>query len=217
MNTHRIASALLTVVVIVVSLAIILRVQFVRALADASSTAATSSLTTPPDTTTSASSTSTPTTPPVQATSSAPAKTTAPQTLKLVHTAGTKYVDYCTDGTKITAYPGDPAIDSHFDVPNAPTPKCPAGQKWDHTSGMPGYDTPSGDLDIGEYAQQADGTYVVHYAATTYTDATSTVPWPDRITTTASDPTTITTSQTTPAPAASPTTLPSTTSATSSQ
>jgi hypothetical protein len=90
----------------------------------------------------------------------APAQTTAPQTLTLVHTAGTKYIDYCTDGTKITAYRGEPAIDANLDRPDSPTPNCPNGQKWDHTIGQPGYDTPSGDLDFGQYARQEDGTSI---------------------------------------------------------
>src|SRR5437660_603039 len=38
----------------------------------------------------------------------------APDGLTLVHIIGTKYVDYFTDGTTITSYPGDPAIDSNF-------------------------------------------------------------------------------------------------------
>jgi hypothetical protein len=60
---------------------------------------------------------------------------------------------------------------------------------WDHTSGMDAYDTADGDLRVGQYAQQADGTYVVHYAARTYTDATSTSEWPDRIVVLPSAPT----------------------------
>jgi hypothetical protein len=124
-------------------------------------------------------------------TQSAPAPAqSAALSLTLVHTAGTKYVDYCTDGKKETAYPGDPSIDAHFDVPDAPTPHCPDGQTWDHTSGMPAYDTQSGDLEVNQYAQQADGTYVVRYPAMTYTDATSTKQWPDRITSVATDPST---------------------------
>jgi hypothetical protein len=31
-----------------------------------------------------------------------------------VHIIGTKYVDYFTDGTTVTAYPGDPEIAAHF-------------------------------------------------------------------------------------------------------
>jgi hypothetical protein len=60
---------------------------------------------------------------------------------------------------------------------------------WDKTEGMPAYDAASGDLEIGQYAQQANGSFVVHYPAQTYTDATSTVQWPDRITTVNKDPT----------------------------
>src|SRR4051812_6840870 len=49
------------------------------------------------------------------------------------------------------------------------------------TAGQDNYDTASGDIEIGQYAAQADGAYLVHYPATTYTDATSTSQWPDRI------------------------------------
>jgi hypothetical protein len=62
----------------------------------------------------------------------------------------------CTDGTIVTAYPGDPAIDAHFDKPNAPIPHCPDGQTWHHTSGMPGFYTPSGELEVGQYALVGD-------------------------------------------------------------
>jgi len=57
----------------------------------------------------------------------------------LVHIIGTKYVDYFTDGKTVTAFPGDPSIDSHFDVPNAPIPTH-AGRTWDHTTGQHLYD-----------------------------------------------------------------------------
>ena len=40
----------------------------------------------------------------------------------LVHVIVTKYTDYFTDGTTTIAVPGDPDIDSHFNVPNAPIP-----------------------------------------------------------------------------------------------
>jgi hypothetical protein len=36
---------------------------------------------------------------------------------------------------------------------------------------MPGYDTASGDLEISHYVLQLNGTFIVHYAATTYTAA----------------------------------------------
>jgi hypothetical protein len=45
---------------------------------------------------------------------------------------------------------------------------------------MTAYDTPSGDLEVGQYAL-VGGAYTAHYPATTYTDATSTVEWPDRV------------------------------------
>jgi hypothetical protein len=72
---------------------------------------------------------------------------------------GTKYTDYFTDGTTVTAFPGDPAIDSHFDVPDAPVPTH-AGLTWVHTSGGYLYDTPSGDLEVGDYAVQSDGSLI---------------------------------------------------------
>ena len=183
MTTHRITFAAVAVIIITLFAASLLKIQLAQALADASSTAATTSTVTAPASTTTTSATTTSTATPAPA---APA--TAPSSLKLVHIIGTKYVDYCTDGTKVTAYPGDPAIDTHFNVPDAPTPKCPAGQKWDHTSGMDKYDTASGDLDVGNYAQQNDGTYVAHFAATTFTDATSTSQWSDRTVVMHADP-----------------------------
>ena len=81
-------------------------------------------------------------------------------TLKLVHVAGTKYIDYFTDGAKAYSFPGSPDIDSNL------------------TSGMEAFDTPSGDLDAGDHAQEADGSYISNVPAYTYTytDATSSVP-----------------------------------------
>jgi hypothetical protein len=104
-----------------------------------------------------------------------------PVALTVAHIIGTKYIDYCTDGTKVTAYPGDPEVDANLNKPDATTPKCPDGMTWDHTAGMDKYDTPTGDIDVGTYAQQADGSFVIHYAASVYKDATSTSSWPDRI------------------------------------
>src|SRR6266404_1700037 len=49
---------------------------------------------------------------------STPAIEPPPQGLTLVHIVGTKYTDYFTNGKTVTSYPGDPNIDSHFDVPN---------------------------------------------------------------------------------------------------
>jgi hypothetical protein len=118
----------------------------------------------------------------------AAAPATAPTAIAVAHVIGTKFVDYCSDGTKVTPYPGDPAIDANLNKPDAATPKCPSGLQWHHTSGMDKYDTPSGDLDVNTYAQQADGSYIVHYAASIYTDATSTASWPDRIVSTKTSP-----------------------------
>jgi hypothetical protein len=82
-----------------------------------------------------------------------------PQGLALVHIIGTKYTDYFTDGTTTFAFPGDPAIDSHFNVPNAPIPTH-EGLTWVHTTGGYLYDTPSGDLEVGDYATQPNGSYI---------------------------------------------------------
>ena len=74
--------------------------------------------------------------------------------LKLAHVVGTTYIDYFTDGTKTYALPGDPAVDSKLNLPNAPIPYH-SGLKWVSTSGMNAYDTRSGNLDPGTYAQEA--------------------------------------------------------------
>jgi hypothetical protein len=209
MKSNRIAFTVISLVTLLAFAPLAFKIQLVAAQTDASSSTTTSDL--PPSTTTATDTagttdTTTPSTPAVdQASTSAPTATTATApapplpapvqatsvSLTLVHMAGTKYVDYCTDGSKVTAYPGDAAIDAHFDVPNAPTPKCPGGQTWDHTSGTYAYDTQSGDLGVNQYAQLSDGSYVVHYPAQTYKDATSTAQLPDRITTTGTDPSTI--------------------------
>jgi len=109
-------------------------------------------------------------------------------TLKLIHLVGTKYIDYFTDGTKTYSFPGNPDIDSNLNKPNAPIPSH-GNLKWVSTSGMDAYDTPSGDLEIGDYAQQADGTFITNVPAYTCTDATSSVPIPAHIATSKTDPT----------------------------
>ena len=64
--------------------------------------------------------------------------------------------------------PGRLPVQMHTcDTPNAPTPTCPSGMTWDHSTAQPAYDTATGDLEIGDYAQQADATYFVHYPAMT--------------------------------------------------
>jgi len=134
---------------------------------DASSTAASASTTDTSSSTTTAA-TSTPAT-------SAPAGGLPPKGLTIVHIIGTKYIDYFTDGTAVTSYPGDPTIDGNLDKRNAPIPTHP-GLTWDHTSGYSLYDTPSGDLDVGDYAVQQDGSYIENappFVSSTSTPAVS--------------------------------------------
>ena len=109
-------------------------------------------------------------------------------TLKLVHVVGMKYIDYFTDGTKTYTFPGNPDIDSNLNKPNAPIPSH-TGLTWVSTSGMEAYDTASGDLEVGDYAQEADGSYISNLPAYTYTDATSSVPVAAHIATSKTDPT----------------------------
>jgi hypothetical protein len=132
------------------------------------------------------SATTTPVTSPPESTSSA--SETSAQSLTEVHIIGKKYVDYFTDGTTLTSYPGDPKIDSDLDQPNASIP-AHEGLTWDHTATQFLYDTSSGDLNPGDYAQMSSGSYIAHYPATDYSDATSTVSLPDRITISPSIPT----------------------------
>jgi hypothetical protein len=138
----------------------------------------------PGDISTSAS--TTPVTSSLESTSSAP--DASAQSLTEVHIIGKKYVDYFTDGTTLTSFLGDPKIDSNLDQPNAPIP-AHEGLTWDHTATQFLYDTSSGDLDPGDYAQMSSGSYIARYPATDYSDATSTVSLPDRITISPSIPT----------------------------
>ena len=96
--------------------------------------------------------------------------------------------DYFTDGTKTYSFPGNSDIDSNLNKPNAPIPSH-GNLKWVSTSGMEAYDTPSGDLEVGDYAQEADGSYISNVPAYTYTDATSSVPIAAHIATSKTDPT----------------------------
>jgi hypothetical protein len=114
-----------------------------------------------------------------------------PQGLTLVHIVGTKYVDYFTDGTSIVSFPGDPAIDSHFSEPNAPIPTH-EGMTWVHTTGGYLYDTPSGDLEVGDYAVQPDQSYIEN--APPFVSSTST---PAQIATSTTSSTATDTSSTT--------------------
>jgi len=54
---------------------------------------------------------------------------------------------------------------------------------------MEAYDTTSGDLEIDDYAQESDGSYISNVSAYTYTDATSSVPIAAHIATSKTDPT----------------------------
>jgi hypothetical protein len=105
-----------------------------------------------------------------------------------VHVVGSKYVDYFTDGSKTYSFPGNPDIDSNLNKPNAPIPSH-GNLKWVSTSGMEAYDTPSDDLEVGDYAQEADGSYISNVPAYTYTDATSSAPIAAHIATSKTDPT----------------------------
>lgn len=82
-----------------------------------------------------------------------------PTGLKEVHIIGNKYTDYFTDGTTEVSFPGDPIIDGHLSDPGAPIPTH-EGLTWVHTVGRYLYDTPSGDLEVGDYALQPLGTYI---------------------------------------------------------
>src|SRR5262249_8766716 len=96
-----------------------------------------------------------------------------PQGLTLVHVVGTKYVDYFTDGTTVTSYPGDPAIDAHLSEKDSAVPTH-EGLTWVHTVGEPLYDTPSGDLEQGDYTVDANGQYIAN--APPFVSSTSTPP-----------------------------------------
>jgi hypothetical protein len=94
-----------------------------------------------------------------------------PVGLKEVHIIGMRYTDYFTDGSTTIAVPGDPAVDSNFDKPDAPIP-AHEGMTWVHTTGGWLYDTPSGDLELGDYALQPGGTYIEN--ASPFVSSTST-------------------------------------------
>jgi hypothetical protein len=57
---------------------------------------------------------------------------------------------------------------------------------------MEAYDTPSSDLESGDYAQESDGSFISNVPAYTYTDATSSVPIAAHISTSKTDPTSAT-------------------------
>ena len=112
---------------------------------------------------------------PDTAQTSQPAPEQAPAGLVKVHIIGTKYIDYFTDGSSEYSFPGDPAVDAHFPEKDAPIP-AHDGMTWVHTTGQPLYDTPSGDLEVGQYAVQPGGAIIAKYppfVSSTSTSATT--------------------------------------------
>jgi hypothetical protein len=67
---------------------------------------------------------------------------------------------------KTYSFPGNPDIDSNLNKPNAPIPTH-GNLQWVSTSGMEAYDTPSGDLESGDYGQESDGSYISNIPAYT--------------------------------------------------
>ena len=112
---------------------------------------------------------------PAQDTStSQPAPEQPPAGLTKVNIIGTKYMDYFTDGTNIIPFPGDPKIDAHLSEKDAPIPTH-QGLTWVHTTGQYLYDTQSGDLEVGQYAVQPNGSYIQNaqpFVSSTSTPAT---------------------------------------------
>ena len=89
-----------------------------------------------------------------------------------VRIIGTKYTDYFTDGINTYTFPGDPQIHARIADKDAPIPKH-EGLTWVHSTGQYLYDTPSGDLEVGQYALQPSGTYIER-------DSDSSLPRPRR-------------------------------------
>jgi hypothetical protein len=71
-----------------------------------------------------------------------------------------------------TPSPANPDIDSNLNKPNAPIPTH-GNLTWVSTSGMDAYDTPSGDLETGDYAQESDSSYISNVPALVETGAAS--------------------------------------------
>jgi hypothetical protein len=96
-----------------------------------------------------------------------------PAGLTLVHIIGTKYIDYFTDGSTTVSFPGNSDIDANLNKPDAPIPTH-EGMTWVHTTGQNLYDTPSGDLEVGDYAVQQNGSYIENAPPTVFVSSTST-------------------------------------------
>ena len=102
----------------------------------------------------------------------------SPEGLTEVQIIGTKYIDYFTDGTNTYSFPGDPEIHAHLAKKDAPIPTH-EGLTWVQSTGQQLYDTPSGDLEPGYYAVQANGTITankVFVSSTSTPVTTSSVP-----------------------------------------
>jgi hypothetical protein len=70
-----------------------------------------------------------------------------------VRVVGSKYVDFFTDGTTLFSFPGDPLIDANLNKSDAPTPTH-GNLTWVSSKAVEAYDTASGDLEVGTYAQE---------------------------------------------------------------
>ena len=73
--------------------------------------------------------------------------------LKRVRVVGSKYVDFFTDGTTLFSFPGDPLIDTNLNKSDAPNPTH-GNLTWVSSKAVEAYDTASGDLEVGTYAQE---------------------------------------------------------------
>jgi hypothetical protein len=120
-----------------------------------------------------------------------------PAGLTLVHIIGTKYIDYFTDGSTTVSFPGNSDIDANLNKPDAPIPTH-EGMTWVHTTGQNLYDTPSGDLEVGDYAVQQNGSYIENAPPTVFVPSTSTPAVLGASTSTAATSDTTSTSSSTP-------------------
>ena len=73
-----------------------------------------------------------------------------------VHVVGSKYIDTFTDGTNTFTFPGNPYIDANIGKPGASLPTH-GNLTWVSTKTLEAYDTATGNLDPGTYAQESDG------------------------------------------------------------
>jgi hypothetical protein len=135
---------------------------------------------TTPESVVPSSSTSSPATSTASSPSAAPSTNTEasngpeapPPGLTEVHIIGTKYTDYFTDDAGEHSFPGDPTIDTQLSEKDALTPTH-QGMTWEHTTGQNLYDTLSGDLEPGDYAVQANGSFLTNQV---FVSSTSTSP-----------------------------------------